>query len=129
MTTTTQPGRPSMKATGTQVAAGHWTARAKALREECGGYTFESLAVGMASTLGWYPAAGLAGKVGELADYALMTADLEAVYFDEGYLGGRPDPEHVALYVELGWAQSVLLAGWFRSLDHMRTWRDWDRTA
>lgn len=121
--------RPSMKATGTEVAPGHWTARAKQLRSDDGGYTFESLAVEMAATLGWYPAAGTALKVGELADYALYaTTALDSIVFEQGYLGGKPEPEHVDLHLELGWSQSVLLAGWFRSLENMRTWRDWDRT-
>ncbi|SCL17705.1 hypothetical protein GA0070616_1339 [Micromonospora nigra] len=90
----------------------HWISRAQHHRDNNGGYMYESLAVEMAARLGWDTPAKLARQVGNLADAPTLYAHCE------------PVAEAAALLECLGWAQGVLFAAWFRSLENYREVRD-----
>ncbi|MGV9242638.1 hypothetical protein [Streptomyces sp. NPDC003710] len=87
-----------------------WLTEATKIREQDGGYTFESLAVAMVLKLGW-PAAA------KIADH--LESYVRGWYVEEG-----PRAEAAPLYELLGWEQSALLHAWFANLDNYRMVRD-----
>lgn len=87
-----------------------WLAEAARIREQDGGYTFESLAVAMVLKLGWGPAA-------EIAD--ALEGHVRS-WWVEPHLAATTTP----LYELLGWEQSALLRAWFSNLENYRTVRD-----
>jgi hypothetical protein len=101
----------------TTIDVAHWVGRAQHLREEDGGYTFESLAMEMIRTLGWYEAGDLARKVAVLCD-----ADLSDGSFHTW--GEKTDETARTLYDCLGWTQATLFAAWLRNLGNFRMARD-----
>jgi hypothetical protein len=97
--------------TATAIGIDCWLTEAVRIREEAGGYTFESLAVAMILKLGW-PAAA-------------KTADSLKPFVRGWYV--TDDDRRVAvgpLFELLGWEQSALLHAWFDNLDNYRMVRD-----
>ncbi|MFI2367274.1 hypothetical protein [Streptomyces sp. NPDC018833] len=89
-----------------------WLAEAARIRDEAGGYTFESLAVAMILKLGWFQAAGIAGALEPHVrgwGWGLQSEQGRAV---------------APLFEILGWEQSALLLAWFNNLENYREVRD-----
>ena len=87
-----------------------WLTEAARIREEAGGYTFESLAVAMVLKVGWGPAAQIADA---------LKRHVRGWWIEPG-----PASTVAPLFDLLGWEQAALLHAWFEHLENYRMVRD-----